>query len=192
MTATLMELRNGVDPVYWEKQLHPVPDAKAVDRTAFILERCKGKVVLDIGASGRLHESIVRVAAQCYGIDREDSPGVFGIDLDDFHAELPQLPDVEIVICGEVIEHLSNPGWLLKRLKEAYRCPVIITVPNAHADSGRHWLERGIDCVNRDHVAWYSHRTLQTLLEREGYEIKELRWYNGRPKFSEGLIVVTE
>lgn len=196
--TTLAELRNnlsGPSPEYTAKQLHKVPIAPVVDRTKFLLDRCRGKVVLDIGASGPMHYRIAEVASKCYGIDRENRSDVLAVDLDDYHSMLPEYEDVEVVICGEVIEHLSNPGWFLDRLRKAYTCPVIITVPNAFGDGGRGSLaQQNLENCNLDHVAWYSHRTIKTLLERAGYSIREFYWYGhkqARPKFSEGLIVVT-
>jgi hypothetical protein len=53
-------------------------------------------------------------------------------------------------------------------------------------------MEAGTENVNVDHVAWYSWRTLKTLLDRYGYPIREFYWYKGRPRFAEGIIVVTE
>jgi 2-polyprenyl-3-methyl-5-hydroxy-6-metoxy-1,4-benzoquinol methylase len=199
MYATIDDLRSQlgapeskVSPEYAAKMLHAVPDAEVVDRAKFILERCKGQVVLDVGASGPMHEAIVKVAAKVYGIDRQDGDGVVGIDLDDYHAALPVFADVTRIVCGEVLEHLSNPGWFLKRLRDAYRCETIITVPNAFAEAGRGQLKRGTEVVNRDHVAWYSYKTLSVLLERHGYAVKQFYWYGGQPYTSEGLIVVTE
>jgi 2-polyprenyl-3-methyl-5-hydroxy-6-metoxy-1,4-benzoquinol methylase len=177
---------------YDRKQLHAIPDAKVVIRNDLIISRCRDKTVLDIGASGQLHEEIVAVAKKCYGLDKNPSEGVAAIDLDDYHAQIPRYNDVEVVVAGEVVEHLSNPGWFLKRLREAYRCQTIITVPNAFTDVGRKHLNNNRENVNDDHVAWYSHKTIKTLLERHGYAIKELYWYGGRPIFAEGLIVVTE
>ena len=206
MTCTLEELRNnlsGPSAEYRRKQLHPVPDAPVVVRETFILERVKGKAVLDIGASGKMHEAIVKAAKRCYGIDRpppgwSDVAGLhrcgdeFGINLDDYHAELPQLPDVELVVCGEVLEHLANPGFFLERLRRGYNgVPVIISVPNAFNDICPESLKAGIENVNDDHVAWYSFTTLKTLLRRYGYEIREWCWYKGRQRFAEGLIAVT-
>lgn len=190
--AELRETLSGPSPAYRAKQLHPVPDAPVVSREAFILERCKGKVVLDIGASGPLHDGIKQVAAKCYGIDREASDGIDAINLDSVH---PMSFDgvrrgVEIVICGEVLEHLSNPGNFLSWLREQYSVPVIITVPNAFSDVCRKWMEEGTENVNVEHVAYYSYHTLKELLRRAGCQIKEHYWYKGRPRFAEGLIVV--
>lgn len=208
--TTIEELRNSLsdDEAYRRKQMHPVPESRVVDREAFILQRCKGKIVLDIGATGYLHDGIVEVAKFTNGItkpatwEKSEDWGAnwrtFYMDLDDiclgdkYSGQLPKT-NAEIVVCGEVLEHLSNPGWFLTRLREAYRCATIITVPNAFSEGARRLMERGTECVNFDHVCWYSYTTLKELLRRHGYEIKEHYWYSsGRARFTEGLIVVTE
>ncbi len=181
-------------PEYVAKMLHEVPKSTVVDRMAFVLERCKGKRVLELGASGRLHDELVGAAGGLFSIDRYDSDGVYGCDLDsvsryDVPYGLDNPPDV--IVCGEILEHLGNPGWLLARLRQQWPdVPVVVTVPNAFSSAGAHHMEHGTENVNRDHVAWYSYRTLRTLLERAGYEIAEFYWYNGEPFTAEGLIVV--
>jgi hypothetical protein len=185
-------------PEYVAKMLHEVPKSKEVDRRRFIVDRCKDKCVLELGASGTLHDEIAVIAKETCSIDREDANRVMGFDLDEvsyvsvpYEAMTSERP--ELIVCGEVIEHLSNPGWLLTRLRRQWPdVPVIITVPNAFSLAGSHHMEHGVENVNRDHVAWYSYRTLRTLLERAGYEIAEFYWYNGEPYFAEGLIVVTK
>jgi hypothetical protein len=197
--ATIDDLRSQLgaksepDPAYAAKMLHDVPLSTVVDRAQFILQKVNGKRVLEFGASGPMHDAIVREAAACLGVDREDGPGVVGFNLDDVSRHF--LPEFrcDVIVCGEVLEHLSNPGWFLHRLKTQYEgVPVVITVPNAFAQAGRSHMLRGVENVNVDHVAWYSHRTLKTLLERVGYDIKEFHWYRGVPYLAEGLIVVTE
>lgn len=207
--ATIDELRSQLgspakaahSPEYVAKMLHPIPEAKSVDRAAFILERVKGKRVLEFGASGPMHDKIRAAATEYFGVDREDAPdrGVVGFDLDD--VSKPHLPEwsqtlfvrLDVVVCGEVLEHLSNPGWFLTRLKEQQpNVPVIITVPNAFTSVGRGHLAKGIENVNRDHVSWYSYTTLKTLLGRVGYTIGEFYYYGGEGPTAEGLIVVTE
>ena len=127
----------------------------------------------------------------CWGIDRLGGPNIFGFDLDDVEAgSLPDFVGVELVICGEVLEHLSNPGHFLKRLKKAYPVTTIFTVPNAFTDIGRNSLKTGIEQVNSDHTCYYSYTTLKELLDRHAYQIDEFYWYNGRPLFAEGLIFV--
>lgn len=195
--ATIDSLRSGLHAAHSEeylaKYMHRVPPAPVVDRDKFLLDSAEGKVVLDIGASGPMHLALVKKAKKVYGIDRVDADGIVGIDLDDFHATLPVYPDVELIICGEILEHLSNPGWLLKRLRVAYPTTrLVVTVPNAFNSMCRPALSKGIENVNSDHVAWYSYTTLTNLLKREGWIVEVFAWYKGDPYFSEGLIAVTE
>lgn len=189
-----------IDKAYADKMLHQIPDAPVVDREKTILEACRGKRVLEFGATGPLHDAIRDVAMDCLGIDRASGDGVIAFDLDDvsqvrlphfdeFDKDTGLLPDV--IVCGEVIEHLSNPGWFLTRLRKQYAgVKTIITVPNAFGSAGQKHLARGIENVNIDHVAWYSFRTLKTLLERAGYRDLEFAWYRGQPLTAEGLIVL--
>jgi hypothetical protein len=198
--ATIDSLRESLaapqrkvhSPEYARKMLHDVPDAEVVDRSAFVLARCKGKAVLHVGASGRLHEEMLKTARKVAGISREGGDGVMAFDLDEVGAELPHIEGVELVVCGEVLEHLSNPGHFLDRLRATYPgIPVIVTVPNAFASAGRKHMTEGVENVNIDHVAWYSYRTLKTLVERAGYAVAEFHWYApGEPYFAEGLIFV--
>lgn len=149
---------------------------------------------MSIGASGPLQDLIYATCKKCYGIDvnppttpRDD---FVVMDLDGPRHKIPKWPGVEFVLCGEVLEHLANPGRLMEQLKD-YGLPVIITVPNARSESGRMLLvKKGIENVNCDHVAWYSYRTLRTLVERYGFTVDEFYWYNGKPLTAEGLIFV--
>ena len=200
---------------YDAKMKHPIPPFRIVDRVAFILKHCEGKRVLEFGASGPLTEQIRKVAADYRGVDRAHAHVagcvlehgiyrcvtgcVYGFDLDAIIDEDDALPPYgwyqlpEVIICGEVLEHLGNPQWFLTRLKRQYPgVGVIVTVPNAFAAIGHSWIAKGIENVNADHVAWYSPKTLSVLLERAGYGVGELFFYNGKDATAEGLIVVTE
>jgi 2-polyprenyl-3-methyl-5-hydroxy-6-metoxy-1,4-benzoquinol methylase len=206
--ATLDDLRSQLggtkapepSAAYAAKMLHKLPETKVVDRAEFILSHVKGKRVLEFGASGPMHEQIVKAAASCQGVDREHSAGVIGFDLDDMAPDHQWLPmpasahdAFDIIVCGEVLEHLSNPGWFLTRLKRQFAdVPVIITVPNAFSEVSRAWIKKGFENVNADHVAWYSPKTVSVLLERAGYATGDLYYYNGHGPTAEGLIVFAE
>lgn len=201
--ATIDDLRSqlGGSPqrehsaAYIAKMMHPLPASRTVDREAFIVKHCEGKRVLDVGASGRLADRIRQVASLHVGLDRTStSDDVVACDLDDVTREtLPVCGPFDLVVCGEVLEHLSNPGWFLTRLKrQCPDVPVIITVPNAFSAVAARWALKGTENVNSDHVAWYSPTTIGTLLLRVGYKSGALYYYNGDGPTAEGLIVCTE
>lgn len=180
------------------KMMHEVPESETVDRAVFILTRVAGKRVLEFGASGPMHDGIVKAAAHVEGVDREPGDNIVGFDLDDICKE--RLPvderlwnDFEIIVCGELIEHLANPGYFLQRLRKQYLgVPVLITVPNAFSAVGLNHIKTGTENVNKDHVCFYSYTTLKELLRRYGYTIREHYWYGGPPYVAEGLIVIAE
>lgn len=177
-------------PAYRQKMMHEVPDALVIDRAEYILKLCTGKIVLDIGCTGELHDGIELVAKKTYGTDIVDCPNVknfYKRNIDRVDS-LPSLFDVEFVIAGEVIEHISNAGHFLDML-HAYNCDIVITTPNAFSEAGRTAIIRHqIENVNVEHVAWYSWHTLKTLVERHKFQIVEWFWYNGKPLVAEGLV----
>ena len=199
--ATIEDLRSQLEgspvqtPEYTAKMMHAIPPTTEVDRNKFIVDRCRGKRVLEFGASGNLHEKIVGVAKELIGVDLDAGENVVVFDLDD--VTQPDLPAnvgfAEIIVCGEIIEHLSNPGWFLKRLKRQYSgIPVIISAPNAFSRIARLHLQNAVENVNKDHVCWYSWKTLSTLVERAGFTVREFYCYNGKAPTSEGLVMVVD
>ncbi len=183
--------------------MHQVPHAKVVDREAFIVERCNGKRVLNLGcASGTLHGKIKAVANRIIGVDKvaTGEPNQLVMDLDRIECidpwwEIEGKPDhmeraeFDVIVAGEIVEHLGNPGNLLEHLRD-FKCPVLITVPNAFHVAGLRWMKEGYEQVNPDHVAWYSYKTMKTLIERYSFTIQEFYWYNGQPLTAEGMIFV--
>lgn len=179
-------------PEYVAKMLHKIPKATVIDRVGLILGLSKDKVVLNIGcASGEIHSGINDLAKKVYGIDKEPCKfeNFVQLDLDDIQGKIPVWADVELVVCGEVLEHLGNPGWFLQRLKAAYPdCLKFFSVPNALSSVGQRHAKQGHENVNKDHVAYYSYRTLLTLMERYGYSLRKFYFYTGEPIVAEGLI----
>src|SRR5689334_1250243 len=112
---------------------------KPIFRIDEILEYCKGKSVLHFGYvqhSGVfkeyidkdewLHGWMARVATRVVGVDylpedikkiREEYgvEGYFGDAMDLDKCELNEKFDV--IVCGELIEHLTNPGLMLEGVK---------------------------------------------------------------------------
>jgi hypothetical protein len=192
----LTGIRSGNPERVWrEKMLHAIPETESVERVPFLVERCQGRVVLNLGsASGDLHDKLAKAADRIYALDKEPTnqptTAIFNLDSVNGSDKLPfcDLP-IDLIVAGELFEHLANPGWLLQRLSINFpSAEVVITVPNYQSAGGGKYIRQGIECVNRDHVAWYSWRTLLTLVERYGYVCREWRWYNGEPRTAEGLI----
>ena len=180
-------IQSRFSPAYKDKMLHTVPEWPIVkERAVYLAEKAKGKVVLDIGCTGPLSAGIKQSAVTYHGVDKE--PGNWAVlDLDTNPELLPIFPDVDLVICSEVLEHLSNPGNFLASLGKKYlNIDTYFTVPNA----GAYTVYEGCEMVNKDHVAWYSYTTLCTLLNRHNYELVKCRWYNGQPHKAEGLIML--
>lgn len=182
---------------YWDKQVHIVPKSQTVDRTAYLVKHATGKTILHIGCTGALDKELRKVAKRCFGIDKDEQEreDFEQCDLDELFIheyKIPLFDGVELIVCGEVLEHLSNPGNFLRQIRIYYSdVPAIFTVPNAHAVAGTEWLvKRGRENVHREHVAYYSYTTMKTLLARHGYTVARHFWYGGKPYIAEGLIVV--
>ena len=180
-------------PEYVKKMLHKIPDRPAIDRAPYLTSQAKDKVILDIGASGPMSDLLRQAAGEYHSTDiapNGHAENFYQIDLDKANT-LPAIDGLELIIAGEIIEHLSNAGHLLDLL-HGYGVPVILTTPNAFSAAGTVNLKRKIESVNREHVAWYSWKTLTTLVERHNYKVIEWFWYNGQPLVAEGLIFKME
>lgn len=150
-----------------------------------------GSRVLDVGCStGTLARPLV-----------ERGCIVFGVELDPEAAELARsvcaevvVGDVEttelpfehgafdVVLCGDIIEHLRDPGTFLGRVRPLLRSDglLALTTPNIANWAmrlsllGGRWRysERGI--LDRTHVHLFTRKTLVETLERAGYRIVRL------------------
>lgn len=184
---------NNHSPEYVEKMLHRIPRTTVVDRVAYLTRAAKDKIVLDIGATGQLSGLLQKTARVYHGTDIVPNKVIknyYQIDLDEAD-KLPDIPGLELIIAGEVIEHLSNAGHFLKLL-HAYGMRVILTTPNAYSIAGWSNIQKGFENVNKEHTCWYSYHTLKVLIERHHFRLVSWHWYNGKPLFAEGLIFEME
>ena len=167
------------------------------DRLAFIAEACRGKSVLHLGCAEwpltaqslddgtLLHMILSRVAKRLIGIDL-NAEGISLLRASGFaeliHWDVERLDQlrldepVEVIVAGELLEHLANPGLCLQgvsRLMKSPGCQLIVSVPNAF--SLRHFISmfRGVERVMLDHTAYYSFATVLELLQRHDLEVGE-------------------
>lgn len=177
-----------------------------VQRVDFIKKACVGKKVLHLGCTNYpytkeslennvlLHFEIEKVAAEVYGFDFDQK----GIDILEeagaknlFRADLERLGDVrldktfDVIIAGEIIEHLSNPGLFLKGIQRFMdeRTNLIITTINAY--SAMRFMIYGLrgkgganEPVHPDHVAYYSYKTLKLIIERANLGVEKFLFYD--------------
>lgn len=181
--------------------MHRLPRARLVDRIDFVLERTRGRRVVHLGFvdEGRmddrveqgswLHAQIARVARELVGVDLSDA-GVraaaeLGYDVHQADCEDADalaalgLDPAEVVVAGELVEHLSSPGRMLAAVRRLVRPDgvLIVTTPNAHALTNVLAGLLGRELVNADHVGWQSWRTGSALLARHGYTVRETAYY---------------
>ncbi len=170
-----------------------------------ILEYCKGKKVLHLGYVQHspkykkqiedgtwLHAHISKVAKEAVGLDIledavDDLQRNYGYK--GYVGNVERLQEVDlketfdVIVAGELIEHLENPGLFLEGVKNFLRedSILIITTPNAFGETYQKMYNRKPEAewVNEEHVTWYSSYTLQRILERCGYEESLYGYYFG-------------
>jgi hypothetical protein len=84
---------------------------------------------------------------------------------------MPIVP--EIVIAGELIEHLENPLEFLRSFRKIAPLDgkkLLFTTPNATALHNGLIAFGGRESTHRDHLSIQSFKTLSTLMARAGYD----------------------
>lgn len=174
-------------------------------RIDYILKSCEGKCVLHVGCSNSpytqtslddaslLHSQIDKVASKQYGIDIDQSginimknAGIMNVAVANVEDLVNNNPfdriDFDVIIAGEIIEHLSNPGQFLDSIKPILTKPnskLVITTVNAfYAMRFFVGMFSGNEGVHPDHVSYYSKSTLTKLLDMNGFEVEEFSYYS--------------
>jgi 2-polyprenyl-3-methyl-5-hydroxy-6-metoxy-1,4-benzoquinol methylase len=155
------------------------------DRLNYLCQLVAGKSVLDIGVVEHtreaiespdwLHENLRRHAARCVGVDVLEEEVAYlkakGYEVvcgDITKAPIPAKFDV--IIAGEVLEHLDAPGMFMKNcaamLNPGGR--LVITVPNPWYANVvlKNFCASSTFTDSADHVAWYDASTLYELAQR--------------------------
>jgi len=159
---------------------------KTVDRIAYVVEACRGKHVLDLGCYDEtalqkqttrewLHGQIAGVAQSVLGVDNsrklppegiETGPNSYIIkgDISNLSPKLA-LDRIDIVVAGELIEHLPNSSEFLIYIKKSLPGrDLIVTTPNATSLTNVIIGVFGRESNHHDHLQIYSYKTLNTLL----------------------------
>jgi hypothetical protein len=171
-----------------------------VAKEQFILERSSGRSVLHLGCvgftdiapserAGRARQSLhwkLTHLCDTVGIDR--SVAVIeecrrnGIFTNVVAGDVERLEEVElartfdVIVAGDIIEHLSNPGRMLDGIRRfcTGRTQVILTTPNAFGAPNFMRHSFGKFREGDEHVICFNAQNLATLLKRHGFYVSEL------------------
>lgn len=144
--------------------------------------------VLDLGCSAGLLAEKIRAAGHVVvGVDALELPHVRE-RTDEFYVadlEKPLAPEIgtgfDVVIAGDIIEHLARPGDALKEMRRVLRPggQLILSVPNFG-----HWYPRfrvalglfGYDrrgVLDNTHLRFFTRSTLRRTVRRAGFDVLE-------------------
>lgn len=166
---------------------------KPVKRLAFMSDLCTDKRVLDIGCYDEtaveskrgtgywLHSLIAGKAKQVIGIDSSDAirgeivtgknSKIIKKDLYSINESFMKKYPVEIIVAGEVIEHIDDVMKFLLLVKEIYKGKtLILSTPNATGLSNVLLALFGRESNHEDHVHIFSYKTLNTICIRAGFK----------------------
>jgi SAM-dependent methyltransferase len=215
-------------------------DFDLVQRLEIIKELCAGRKVLHLGCTNYpytraaidsdmlLHFELEKICSDLWGIDADEagidilmeqgSKQIVRGDLERLgHTDL--VGSFDVIVAGEIIEHLNNPGLFLKGIRRFMGTDSVLLLTTINAYCAMRFFYYGArgkkgkaEPVHPDHVSYYSYSTLKLLLERHdlsvvnflyydiGYEHRpHVRWFNKIindvcvqfvPQWADGVIAV--
>ncbi|MEZ4287921.1 MAG: methyltransferase domain-containing protein [Polyangiales bacterium] len=140
---------------------------------------CRGK----FRAGTWLHALLVEQSALCVGVDinkegvaaaKQALPDAPIFELDVLESPLPSAfsnQQWDVIVLGEVLEHVDNPVNFLRTLRERFATQantLIVTVPNAFSIRNFLGARRGEEFINTDHRFWFSPYTLSKVGTQAG------------------------
>jgi SAM-dependent methyltransferase len=167
-----------------------------VSKHDLIVRKSTGKSVLDLGCVDHSHLCAIQDPHWIHGAIRQVATDVVGVDI--LREEVDRLNETgfesvicgdaltirlerlfDVVVIGDLIEHVANPEALLLTVKCHLRPggEVIITTPNPfYINQFLGIIVRGSVFVNPEHTCWFDKETMYTLLQRCGFTVTEFHW----------------
>ena len=174
------------------------------DRVSHIMQLAANLDVLDVGCTGTkadgripevsstLHHALKSVCKTLVGVD-SDQEGVrlmtdegFQVICDDI-TTMDLERTFDLVIAGEVVEHLSNPGLALKNLGKHLNKSgklVVTTCNPFYYRQQSKIVRKGRIQVHPEHTAWYDPLTMGVLLNSSGFQIIRGFWLPLRKRWN--------
>jgi 2-polyprenyl-3-methyl-5-hydroxy-6-metoxy-1,4-benzoquinol methylase len=165
-----------------------------------ILSRCSGKSVLHLGCVGTTDaqtDEKVSAAPSTLHMKLSSTAKVTGVDLCAEAVEayrslgicdnilvgdveklddLGLKPEFDIIVIGDLIEHLSNPGHMLDGVRRLCRADTTVLLTTPHAFGFAPFLRHltGKFREGRQHVMTFNEQNLTNLVERHGFAMAEV------------------
>jgi SAM-dependent methyltransferase len=174
--------------------VHRLPPASLVDRFSYLSGLARRRRVVHVGfvdagcqllnqqSGAWLHEHLAAEAADLVGLDldvagvedaRERGYAAHAVDCRDVDAVRSLgLAPADLVVAGEVIEHLDDPGSFLDGL-HALVAPgglLVVTTPNAAGLVNAAALLGNYEVNHPDHVILFTCTTLDAMLTRHDWQ----------------------
>lgn len=139
-----------------------------------------------------LHEIINDSASSCIGIDIDSESvnyiknnlGIDNVVAGDITSDpFPEISDKrwDIILFGEIVEHLDNPVKFLSDIREKYSENIdefVITVPSILNIARFRFMKSYKEVINTDHRYWFTPYTICKILVAAGYNPKQLDFVN--------------
>lgn len=177
-----------------------------VQRVAHLKALCRDRRVLHLGCTNwpymdaplrdgtLLHLQLQAVARELWGLDGDERglaqltahgvPHLIRGDIERLDA-LALDTTFDVIVAGEIIEHLSNPGRFLDGVRHLMRDDTILVVTTVNAYCAARAVTYALagrggrqEPVHPDHVAYYSYSTLRHLLDRHGFVLGTTCFYD--------------
>ena len=178
------------------------PQLKLVDRDKWLLQRAANRAVMHVGctdapmtrakgATGQLlHQKLGTVCKTLIGVDLDPASldylrqeyGIANLYCHDIeHLEsFPRREKVEVLIAGEVLEHLNNVGLFFESCRALLQEDgvILVTVPNALSIKRLLVsLAKRKEHVHPDHTSYFSLSTLSCIARRHRFHLSQTSLY---------------
>lgn len=181
---------------------------KSVSRQQAIISLVQSKNVIHIGCSDHigiidekiknniwLHKLLTETASTCVGIDIDKESIAYiknTLKYDNVHAGNILTDDFQFIrekhwdyiLFGEIVEHLDDPVFFLKTVREKYGKFVdrfIVSVPNVYCQAQFKNMLQFKEIINADHRFWFTPYTISKILVSAGYKPENLTFANRQP-----------
>lgn len=189
-------------------------DDERISRIDKITKICTSKNIIHVGCVDHvplinekiknntwLHKLLTDASINCLGVDINDEgiqflkklgyKNVYTEDLMNPSKELILNKKWDLMVLGEILEHVDNPCDFLKNLKKIYSnnvSQIIISVPNAFCYYNFKNMLSNFEMINSDHRSTFTPYTLNKILHIAGFKLDEIFFVDPIYKFHHKVV----